>query len=96
LKKRAQNAWLQQFEHPHERGEKSDWRQGFRKSTPKIIAVGLIIFLVGVVMSVFVFPPSPKGPDPRAGLIMLSGLVVFVLGLFMFVWVNIIGRYSES
>jgi multisubunit Na+/H+ antiporter MnhB subunit len=57
------------------------------------MAVGLLIFAVGVVLSVFVFTQTTsRNADPRPFSMMFVGLVIFVFGVFMYVWVRVIAR----
>jgi predicted membrane channel-forming protein YqfA (hemolysin III family) len=57
------------------------------------MAVGLMITAVGVVLSVFVLTQTTsRNADPRPFPIIFVGLVIFVFGVFMYVWVRVIAR----
>lgn len=77
--------------------EVMDRRKGLVRASLVIMASGLLFFLIGVVISVFIFPPPPPDykPDPRPSLVMYIGLATFVLGMFMYVWLYIIGEYGD-
>jgi FtsH-binding integral membrane protein len=71
----------------------SEQRREIRRAVPLVMAVGLLIFAVGVVLSVFVFTQTTsRNADPRPFPMMFVGLVIFVFGVFMYVWVRVIAR----
>jgi len=71
----------------------SEQRREIRRAVPLVMAVGLLIFAVGVVLSVFVFTQTTsRNADPRPFPMMFVGLVIFVFGVFMYVWVRVTAR----
>jgi len=71
----------------------SEQRREIRRAVPLVMAVGLLIFAVGVVLSVFVFTQTTsRNADPCPFPMMFVGLVIFVFGVFMYVWVRVIAR----
>ena len=71
----------------------SEQMREIRRAVPLVMAVGLLIFAVGVVLSVFVFTQTTsRNADPRPFPMMFVGLVIFVFGVFMYVWVRVIAR----
>jgi len=63
------------------------------RAVPLVMAVDLMIFAVGVVLSVFVFTQTTsRNADPRPFPMMFVGLVIFVFGVFMYLWMRVIAR----
>lgn len=71
-------------------------RKQVRKSIRWIMAIGLLIFAIGIILSVFVFGQGTHYyPDPRPFPVIFIGLVTFIFGLFMYIWAKVIDRADK-
>jgi hypothetical protein len=60
-----------------------DWRIGFRKNVPKLIVIGIVIALVGVLLGLFIMSVFPPEELAGTGHKQTFGLTIFGLSRFV-------------